>query len=175
VNVPRYLERSPRIFVIACCAGAIFLPPFIGNFSGLAFQRAYQGEVGAVETICRALPANASVLIADYTLNQQFAQDIRGTCDVPTAGVEWVNPSANNPPGTDIAPATVLADVRAVQRAGRRPIVLASTGMQLYGLGKGTVRLVMLQDTSIDEHVLFGTPQETLPEQFTVYSWEPAK
>jgi hypothetical protein len=175
VNVPRYLERSPRIFVIACCAGAIFLPPAIGHFSGLAFQRAYIGEVGAVERVCQELPANASVLIADYTLNQQFAQDIRGTCNVPTAGVEWVNPSANNPPGTDIAPATVLADVRAVERAGRHPIVLASTGMQLYGLGKGTVRLLMLQDTTIDEHVLFGTPQETLPEQFTVYSWEPAK
>jgi hypothetical protein len=175
VNVPRFLERSPRIFVIACCAGAIFLPPFIGNFSGLAFQRAYAGEVGAVERICQALPANASVLIADYTLNQQFAQDIRGTCDVPVAGVEWVNPGANNPPGTDISPATVLADVRAVQRAGRRPIVLASTGQQLFGLGKGTVRLMMTQDTSIDEHVLFGTPRETLPEQFTVYSWEPAK
>jgi hypothetical protein len=175
VNVPRYLERSPRIFVIFCCAGAIFLPPFIGNFSGLAFQRAYVGEVGAIERICQALPAKASVLIADYTLNQQFAQDIRGTCNVPTAGVEWVNPAANNPPGTDISPATVLADVRAVQRAGRQPVVLASTGEQLFGLGKGTVQLMMTLNTTIDEHVLFGTPQETLPEEFTVYSWEPAK
>ena len=160
---------------LVCCAGAIFLPPFIGNFGGLAFQRAYVGEVGAVEDICQALPANASVLIADYTLNQQFAQDIRGTCNVPVAGVEWVDPSANNPPGTDIAPATVLADVRAVERAGRQPIVLASTGEPLYGLGDGTVRLVMTLNTSIDEHVVFGTPRSTLPEQFTVYSWEPAK
>ena len=175
VNVPRYLKRSPQVFVIACCAGAIFLPPFIGNFGGLAFQRAYVGEVGAVEDICQALPANASVLIADYTLNQQFAQDIRGTCNVPVAGVEWVDPSANNPPGTDIAPATVLADVRAVERAGRQPIVLASSGEPLYGLGEGTVRLVMTLNTSIDEHVVFGTPSSTLPEQFTVYSWEPAK
>jgi hypothetical protein len=191
VNVPRYLERSPRLFVIACCAGAIFLPPMIGNFGlglksggpigvmpysdGLAFQRAYVGEVAAVERICQGIPANASVLIADYTLNQQFAQDIRGTCNVPVAGVEWVDPSANNPPGTNIAPATVLADVRAVERAGRRPIVLAPTAEQLSMLGNGPVRLVMTEDTSIDEHVTFGTPRNTLPQTFTVYSWEPAK
>jgi hypothetical protein len=191
VNVPRYMERFPRVFVIACCAGAIFLPPMIGNFGlglksggpigvmpysdGLAFQRAYVGEVGAVEQICQALPANASVLIADYTLNQQFAQDIRGTCNVPTAGVEWVKPSANNLPGTAIATATVLADVRAVERAGRRPIVLAPTAQWLSRLGPGTVQLVMAENTSIDEHVVFGTPRNTLPERFTVYSWEPAK
>jgi len=166
VNVPRYLERSPRIFVIACCAGAIFLPPFIGNFGlglksgcpigimpyseGLAFQRAYVGEVGAVEQVCRALPANASVLIASYTLNQQFAQDIRGTCDVPTAGLEWVNPNANNPPGTAIATATVLADVQAVERAGRHPVVLASNGQWLTRLGRGSIRQVMTLSTSID-------------------------
>jgi hypothetical protein len=191
VNVHRYLERFPRIFVIACCAGAIFLPPFIGNFGlglksggpvgampysdGLAFQRSYVGEVGALDQVCRALPANASVLIANYTLNQQLAQDVRGTCDVPTAGVEWVNPAANNPPGNAIATATVLADVRAVERAGRHPIVLASSGAWLTRLGSGTIRLVVNLNTSIDEHVVFGTPRNTLPEQFTVYSWEPAK
>ena len=115
------------------------------------------------------------MLIANYTLNQQFAQDIRGTCDVPTAGVEWVNPNANNPPGTNIATATVLADVRAVERAGRHPVVLASNGAWLTRLGKGPIRQVMTLNTSIDEHVLFGTPRNTLPEKFTVYSWRPAK
>ena len=191
VNVPRYLERFPPFFVIACCAGAIFLPPMIGNFGlglksggpigfmpysdGLAFQRSYVGEVGAVEQICQAIPANTSVLIADYTLNQQFAQDIRGTCNVPVAGVEWVDPSANALPGNAIATATVLADVRAVERAGRHPMVLAPDRAWLSRLGTGTVRLVMTLSTSIDEHVIFGTPRNTLPEQFTVYSWEPAK
>jgi hypothetical protein len=191
VNVPRYLERSPRLFVIACCAGAIFLPPMIGNFGlglksggpigvmpysdGLAFQRADVGEVTAVEQICQALPANASVLIADYSLNQQWAEDIRGTCNVPVAGVEWVKPSANTVPGTNIAGATVLADVRAVERAGRRPVVLGPNAAWMSRLGKGTVRQVMTLDTSIDEHVIFGTPRNTLPQTFTVYSWEPAK
>jgi hypothetical protein len=33
----------------------------------------------------------------------------------------------------------------------------------------------MTLSTSIDEHVVFGTPRDTLPEQFAVYSWEPVK
>jgi hypothetical protein len=89
--------------------------------------------------------------------------------------VEWVRPSANNPPGTAIATATVLADVRAVERAGRHPIVLAPNAPWLSRLGRGTVRQVMTLSTSIDEHVVFGTPRDTLPEQFAVYSWEPVK
>jgi len=65
--------------------------------------------------------------------------------------------------------------VRAVERAGRHPIVLAPNAAWLSRLGKGTVQQVVNLNTSIDEHVIFGTPRDTLPEQFTVYSWEPAK
>ena len=191
VNVPGYLKRSPRVFVIACCAGAIFLPPMIGNFGlglksggplgvmptsdGLALQRAYVGELAAIDEICQSIPPNSSVLIADFMMNWQFEENIRGTCDVPVAGVQTEVPNANNPPGSDIAPATVLADVRAIEKAGRHPIVLAPTSEELSQLGNGAVNLVMAQDTSIDEHVIFGTPRNTLPQRFTVYSWEPAK
>ena len=182
VSVPDYLKRSPRVFVIACCAGAIFLPPTIGNFGlslsgsdGLALQRAYVGEVAAIDKICQAIPPNSSVLIADFMMYWQFEENIRGTCNVPVAGVVTEVPNANNPPGSNIAPATVLADVRAIEKAGRHPIVLASTTAVLSQLGDGPVNLVMAQNTSIDEHVIFGTPRNTLPQRFTVYSWEPAK
>jgi hypothetical protein len=182
VNVPDYLKRAPRVFVIACCAGAIFLPPMIGNFGlslsgsdGLALQRSYVGEIAAVDKICQSIPPNSSVLIADFMMYWQFEQNIRGTCNVPVAGVQTEVPNANNPPGSNIAPATVLADVRAIEKAGRHPIVLASTGEELSHLGNGSVNLVMAQNTSIDEHVIFGTPRNTLPQRFTVYSWEPAK
>jgi hypothetical protein len=191
VNVPGYLQRAPRVFVIACCAGALFLPPFVGNFglgikaggpvgvmpysNGLALQRAYVGEIAAVDAICKAIPPDSSVLLADFMFYWQFEENIRGTCDVPVAGVTTEVPTANNPPGSDISPATVLADVRAIQKAGRHPIVLAPTADELSHLGNGSVNLVMAQNTSIDEHVIFGTPRNTLPQRFTVYSWEPAK
>ena len=53
VNVPRYLERSPRIFVIACCVGAIFLPPFIGNF-GLGLKSAARSASCPTRTASRS-------------------------------------------------------------------------------------------------------------------------
>ena len=132
--------------MIACCAGAIFLPPMIGNFGlglksggpigvmpysdGLALQRTYVGELAAIEQDLPGHPGRTRRCSSPtYTMNQQFAQDIRGTCDVPVAGVhDRVIPTANTAPGNDIATATVLADVRAIQKAGRHPIVLAPTG-----------------------------------------------
>jgi hypothetical protein len=151
--------------------------------NGLAFQRAYVGELAAIDKICAGIPANSSVLIADYTMNQQFAQDIRGMCDVPVAGIgTTVAPGVQVPPrnagtipGDGISGKTALADVKAIQQAGRHPIVLAPTSEALAKLGNGSVKLMMAQSTSIDEHVVFGTPKNTLPQRFTVYSWEPAK
>ena len=191
VNVPSYLRHSPRVFVAVCCGGAIFLPPLIGNFGlslksggpvgvkvtseGLALQRAYVGEIAAVQKVCDAIPANSSVLIADFMMNWQWAQDIRGNCNVPVADVQSVVPGASTAPGWDVAPATVLKDVKAIEQAGRHPVVLAPDSTELSQLGNGAVTLVMAQDTSIDEHVIFGTPRNTLPQRFTVYSWEPAQ
>jgi hypothetical protein len=191
VSVPGYLRHSPRVIVAAGCAGAIFLPPLTGNFGlgiksggpvgvrvtsdGLALQRAYVGEVAAVQKICDAIPAGSSVLIAHFMMNWQWAQDIRGNCDVPVAAVQTVVPGANTAPGWDVAPATVLADVKAIEQAGRHAVVLAPDSTVLSQLGNGAVKLIMAQDTSIDEHVIFGTPRNTLPQRFTVYSWEPAQ
>jgi len=190
VEVPGFLKRSPRVIVIACCAMAMFLPPMLGNFGiglksggslgvrfysdGLALQRSYVGEIAAIDEICQAIPPNSSVLIANFMFYWQFEENIRGTCNVPVAGVQVEVPGSNNPPGSNISPATVLADVRAIERAGRHPVVLAPTSEALTGLGAGLVKLVMAQNTSIDEHVIFGTPRNTLPQRFTVYSWEPA-
>jgi hypothetical protein len=190
-RLPARLEDLPRVLVIACCAGAIFLPPLIGNFGlglksggplglmpasdGLALQRSYVGEIAAVDKICAAIPANSSVLIDDYTMNQQFGEAIRGTCGVPVAGVQTVVPFATRAPGNHIALATALADVRAVERAGRHPVVLAPTRSELAPLGQGVVKFVLDEETSIDEHVTFGTPRNTIPQRFTAYSWQPAR
>jgi hypothetical protein len=175
VDVPPYLRRTPRVVVIVCCAGAIALPPLIGNLGGLAFKRTYVGEIAAIDKICQSLPPNSSVLIDDFMMMYQWGQPIRGMCGVPVAGVQTIVPNANTAPGDNIAPATVLADVRAIEKAGRRPVVLAPTSDVLSELGNGVVKLVMTQDTSIDGHLTFGTPRDTIPQRYTVYSWEPAK
>ena len=109
VDVPPRLYRAPGAVVAVVCSLAVFLPGLIDS-DGLAFQRTYVGEIAAINAICQAIPANSSVLIDDYTMNQQFAQAIRGTCGVPVAGVgSTVSPGVQVIPvnaGTSPGPAS---------------------------------------------------------------------
>jgi hypothetical protein len=182
VDVPPRLYRAPGAVIAVVCTLAVFLPGLIDS-DGLAFQRTYVGEIAAINAICKAVPANSSVLIDDYTMNQQFAEAIRGTCDVPVAGVgttvapgvQVIPVNAGTVPGPGVPVATVLADIKAIQQAGRHPFVIAPSSSLLTGLGNGAINFVMAQETNIDEHATFGTPRSTIPQRFTVYSWEPAK
>ncbi len=181
VNVPGYLKRSPRAFVILCCAGAIFLPPAISNFNGgLAFKRTFVGEIAAMEEVCQGIPTGSSVLIIDNNMYQEFGQAIRGTCNVPVAGVHTTIPESVIPDkGNDTPPAKIIAAVQAIEDAGHHPVVLGTTQAEFAPLikqfGNGTVNFVMAQDTNDDEHIYLGAPRNIVSERFTVYSWEPAK
>jgi hypothetical protein len=180
VDVPSYLMRTPRAVVIAICAAAIALPPMIGNFGGLAFKRTFAGEIAAVNTLCQGIPPGASVLFVNNLSMGWFAGPIRNTCNVPVAGVQTNVPGGILPAvGNTIEPATMIAAVRAIEDSGHRPFVLAATPAEFAPLikqfGNGTVKLLMALDTNDDEHIYLGTPRNTVPERFTVYSWEPAK
>src|ERR1700720_1172832 len=75
VDVPDFLKRAPRVFAIFCCAGAIFVPPALGNFNGgLAFKRTFVGEIAAVDKVCQSIPKGSSVLIIDNNMMQEFGQ-----------------------------------------------------------------------------------------------------
>ena len=183
VNVPSYLERSPRAIVSGVCALAIFLPPMIGSFGlslngsdGLALVRTYVGEIAAADKICAGIPKGTSVLIIDHNMWWQWGQVIRGMCDVPVAGVQTSPPEDR---GQTVEPATMVAAVKAIIASGHRPFVLAPTQDEfaplMQAFDNGTVKFLMAQDTSIDEHTIFGTPHNSVPQSFTAYSWEPAK
>ncbi|MGH3248672.1 MAG: hypothetical protein ACRDOI_21060, partial [Trebonia sp.] len=81
--------------------------------------------------------------------------------------------------GNDIEPATIIAAVRAIEASGHRPLVLATTPAEFAPLiktfGNGTVKFILNQNISDDEHIEFGAPRNTVTETFTVYSWEPSK
>ena len=187
VNVPDYLKRSPRAFVAGVCAAVIFLPPMLGSFGlslsgsdGLALTRTYVGEIAAVEKICAGIPKGTSVLVIDHNMWWQFGQPIRGMCNVPVAGVQ-TTPADVFPydASQTIAPATIVAAVQAIIDSHHTPFVIAPTEAEFAPLiqhfGSGTVKFLMAQDTSIDEHTIFGTPHNSVPQRFTAYSWEPAK
>jgi hypothetical protein len=180
VEVSGFLKRAPRAFVIFCCAGAILVPPALGNLGGLAFKRTFVGEIGGVNQLCLAIPAGSSVLFIDYSMMGGFGQVIRGMCDVPVAAVHTTIPEVVVPDeGDDVPPAEIIAAVRAIEDSGHHPLVLAPTEAKFAPLikefGHGTVRVLMTLAVNNDAHVLYGVPRGTSPESWTIYSWAPAK
>ena len=180
VDVPGFLNRAPRAFVICCCAAAIVVPPATGNFGGLAFKRTFAGEIAAVDKLCQAIPRGSSVLFIDYSMYGGFGQVIRGTCDVPVAAVHTTIPeTVVGDLGNHVPPASSIAAVRAIEDSGHHPFVVATTRAELAPLikrfGAGTVKLLMHQEEDNDAHLAFGLPRGTSPETWTLYSWEPAK
>lgn len=180
VEVPDFLKRAPRAAVITVCAAAIFLPPALGNFGGLAFKRTFAGEIAAVNKVCQGIPKGVSVLIIDNDMMGKFGQAIRGTCNVPVASVHTTLPGTVFPDqGNTVKPATIVAAIRAIEKSGHTPFVLSYTSAEMApvttAFGKGTEKLLMSLQTNDDEHIFFGTPRDTVPERFTVYSWEPAR
>jgi hypothetical protein len=180
VDVPGFLKRVPRAFVICCCAGAIFLPPALGNLGGLAFKRTFVGEIAAVDKICQGIPKGSSVLIIDYNTMDGLGQAIRGMCDVPVAAVHTTIPESVVPDkGNDVPAAKIIAAVRAIEDSGHHPLVLAAEEGEFEPLikqfGNGTVSLLLDKYVDNDAHILYGAPRGTSPETFTIYSWVPAK
>jgi hypothetical protein len=128
--------------------------------SGLAFQRTGAGQVTAVEQLCSAIPRNASVVILDQTVAQQFTQVIRGMCGVPAA---WI---------TGRRPAAVARVLNGIGRAGRQPILLGARAGQLAGFG-GTADRVLDLTTTQDPHQLTSPPTTLATIHYVIWMLAP--
>ena len=179
VDVPQRLTRTPQGAVVAICALGIALPPAISNVSGLAFKQTFAGEIAAVNEVCQGIPQGKAVLIIDNDMMQKFGQVIRGTCNVPVAGVQTTVPGGLLPAtGQTVRPATILAAVAAIEHSGHQPFVLGyseASFAPLVGQFGGTVQLLMALSTNDDQHIYLGAPRNITSERFTVYSWSPPK
>jgi hypothetical protein len=163
--------------VSAFCVAALLVPTVATTFglglthtgksgglrlsvSGLALERIGQGQVGAVNRLCSSLGPSASVVIVDQALAAQFSQVIRGMCDVPTAGM----------PG---ASARDVQDVAfGIERAGRRPVLLAAQPSELAIYGGSPVRVLNLTTTQ-DPHTLTQPPSAPWPASYVIWMLTP--
>ncbi|MFC4058012.1 hypothetical protein ACFOWE_06880 [Planomonospora corallina] len=138
----------------AAVAGVLLLAaPGTVTSIGTAFTPVGRGERAAVEGMCAALPADASVLIVERVTADRFTQLVRGVCGVPAAGVAVA-------PGTDLAARSdVTRLVDRVRAAGRRPVLLAAEAGQLAPYG--TPVQVMRLRTRQDERSLTSAPDGT--------------
>lgn len=163
-----------RGVAVAVLAAALIIPTAITSFglsvrsggpvgvrlvaAGLANQRTFGGEVAAVEKMCAAIPADASVLLTGGT-GHPFTQVVRGMCGVPAATIN------------DPTPARVRELVADIQRAGRRPVLLADTGADLAPYGGHPVNVLSLR-TRGDAHTLVAPPLHTSTLSFDVWMSE---
>jgi hypothetical protein len=126
----------------------------------MAFRRIGPGQVAAVNGLCTAIGPDASVVILDSLTADRFAQVTRGLCDTPTAIVD--HPTAK----------TVGAVLSGIERAGRRPVLMARDQSQLAPYGGGPRQVVSLATTQ-EAHDLTTPATSTWPIQYTVWLSDP--
>jgi hypothetical protein len=169
-------SRLAGSVVAVCCVIALLVPAAVTTFgvgttktaggsarltaNGLAFKRTGAGEENAVRKLCTSIGANASVVILDSLTADRFSQVIRGMCGVPAARMD--NPSA----------ASVASVMAGIQRAGRRPVLLAAKESQLQPYG-GSTRQVLNLLTTQDAHELTQPPGRTWLIHFVIWMSQP--
>jgi hypothetical protein len=166
--------RTAALLVAVCCVGALLVPTVATSFGldvshsgsngglqpsedGLALKRTGPGEVGAVGRLCSAIGPNASVVIVDRAIAEEFSQVIRGMCGIPAASM--TAPSAAN----------TQAIIGGIIRAGRRPVLLGARRSQLSAYGGGPAVQVLNLSTSQDPHTLTQPPTTLSPAGYVIW------
>ena len=169
--------RATSGVVASCCAASLLIPATLTNLdlgsspdasgsgthltaNGMAFRRIGPGEVAAVDGLCAAIGPDASVVILDSLTADRFAQVARGTCDTPTAILD--HPTAT----------TVDAVLSGIERAGRRPVLMAQDQSLLAPYGGGPRQVVNLLTTQ-EAHDLTAPATRTWPIRYTVWLSDP--
>ncbi len=172
-------SRAARGAVGACCVLALAIPPLETTLnpglvasgasagSALADQlrlrgagatATYGGSLVAASALCAAIGPTASVLVTDAATAATYAPVIRGLCGQPAALVV---------PGPTAAAALGQA-VRAVEQAGRRPVLLGATRASVALPGSVPQQAVALR-TAGDAESLTGAPTGTWPVSYTAW------
>jgi hypothetical protein len=153
----------------ACCVASLLIPAAVTNLDidrslsaqGMAFRRIGAGQVGAAGRLCAAIGPDASVVALDSLTADRFAQLVRGMCDTPAAVLD-----------SGVTPASVRAAVLGIERAGRRPVLLARTGTELTPYGGGPREVVNLLTTQ-EAQVVTSPPTGIRPILYTVWLSDP--
>jgi hypothetical protein len=156
--------------VAAACAVLLVVPAALGA-RGTALKRTYANQVAAISGLCDRVPGDASVLIIDGPAADRWAEVVRGMCDVPVARF----PDSARPSSHPEAPAALVsAAIAGIERAGRRPVLLAATRAELAPFaGKGTITHAVNLPTTGDGRYLLSRPYNVTRGNLTAWMWEP--
>jgi hypothetical protein len=160
-------------FVAICCVAAVLVPTVVTTTGfglthrstngslrtvalGLATRKTNAGETRAVRRLCAAIGHGATVVILDQRLADEFGPGIRGMCGVPVGGVAGVSTAG------------LPAVLSGIERAGRRPVLLAGTHRGLGRFGEAAMQVVNLRTTQ-DPHELTQPPRAPWSAHFRVW------
>ncbi|NDU75405.1 hypothetical protein GWI34_22670 [Actinomadura sp. DSM 109109] len=159
----RRLGYGPKVVRAGAVAGvAAVLAPIALTSGGYLVTRTEQGEVAAVDGMCRALPARGSAVVVEQATADRFLQVVRGMCGLPAARTTG-----------SASPEDVRRVAAGVWRAGRRPVIMAAKPEQVapYGTPRRVLHLVTRQDG----RTLTGPPGGTWGLTMDVWTAEPAR
>jgi hypothetical protein len=130
---------------------------------GVGASATYRGSVAAAAGLCASIGSSASVLFTDQKTAAMYAPAVRELCGEPAALLTaWVTPGAPaSGPGSPASPAAsaawVAQAVRAIQRTGRRPVLLGPTRASVSVSGFAPQQVIALR-TAGDARTLTGAP-----------------
>ncbi|NEA29220.1 hypothetical protein G3I70_42960, partial [Actinomadura bangladeshensis] len=134
----RRLGYGPKLVNRGAVVGVLLmLVPIVLTSGGFLVSRTEQHEVGAVRGMCDALPGRSSVVVVEQSTADRFLQVVRGMCGVPAARTSG-----------GATPDDVKRVVAGVQRAGRRPVIMAAKREQVapYGTPEHVLHVRTRQD-----------------------------
>jgi hypothetical protein len=163
-------NRATSAVVASCCVASLLIPTALTSLDvgytsgpgrhlatrGMAFMRIGAGQLTAVNELCAAIGADASVVILDSLTADRFAQVIRGMCDTPAAVLDQVTP------------VTVTEVTARIEGAKRRPVLLAQAESELAGYGGTPTEVVNLLTTQ-EANDPTTPPSGTWPIRYTVW------
>ena len=133
---------------------------------GIGASATYRGSAAASAGLCASIGSSASVLFTDPATAAMYAPAVRELCGEPAALLTaWVTPgapaSASGSPASPAASAAWIAQaVRAIERTGRRPVLLGPSRASVVVSGFAPQQVISLR-TAADLRTLTGAPAGT--------------
>jgi hypothetical protein len=191
-------RRAVVAVVVACCLVALVVPPLATTLNpSLTWQQAGgrgpggvagsvwvvrlygagatatdRGAAAAASALCASIGWSASVLFTDQATAAKYAPTVRGLCGEPAAvvvsGVTPTLAGATAPSSAPSSAAGLAEAVRAIERAGRRAVLLGPTRSSV-SLGGGVPRRVVWLHASGDAKSLTGAPAGNVPVTYSLW------
>jgi hypothetical protein len=177
-------SRPAVVIVAACCVLALAIPALVTTFNpglaargtvgryssgltkfvsrvqlrGVGASATGSGSVAAASALCAAIGQSASVVFVNERTAQTYAPVVRDLCGQPTAALVPAASSA----------AQLQQAVTAIERTGRRPVLLGPTRASV-SLPRATFRHAVSLKTSGDARVLTGPPGGNWPVSYSLW------